>query len=218
MLKHSRQGKKHQVGASIRRNAISEACGEDDKASHDGNQGIHTRNAHRFARKLVVASDIATEDGHATNANGKHEERLAHCGIQDFRETGVWIVEEVVEIGQQVEFQTLLAAFKKTRMNTKDSHQNKQGGHHHLGDALYTLLHASCADRKTNQRYQQHPSRHFNRVADHGRKNSGNIMRSVKGSYAGFEQVGNHPTANAGVKHHQDVVANKGKPLEPMPL
>ena len=103
-------------------------------------------------------------------------------------------------------------------MHAKNSHQNKQGGHHYLGDALYALLHACRADRETDQRYQQHPSRHFNWVADHGRKNSRDIVRSVKGSYAGFEQVGNHPTTHAGVKHHQHVVAYKGKPLEPMPL
>ena len=113
MLKHSRKGKKHQVGTGIGRNPVSEASWEDDKARHNGNQGIHACNAYGLTRELVVTSNVAAENGHTANANGKHEERLAHCGIQDFSETGAGIVEEVIEVRQQVECQTFLTTFKK---------------------------------------------------------------------------------------------------------
>ena len=110
LLEHGRQREEHQTRTSIGADTVCKASREDNETRHDGNQSIEQGNVYRFARKLSVARYVAAKNRHGTNADRKHEHGLAHSGIYDLGEAGIGVVEQVVEIGQQVEFQSRLTA------------------------------------------------------------------------------------------------------------
>ena len=69
LLEYRRQRKKHQTRAGIRVDAVSEASWEDDKARHNGNQGIKQGDVYRFARELPIACYVAAKNRHGANAD-----------------------------------------------------------------------------------------------------------------------------------------------------
>ena len=110
LLENCRKGKEHQVGARGGAYSKCEARGEDDQAGHDGNQSVQARDLHRLARDLVVARHVAAENRHRADADREHEEGLAHGRIHDLTQAGIGVVEEIVEVGKQVERKALLRA------------------------------------------------------------------------------------------------------------
>ena len=104
-------------------------------------------------------------------------------------------------------------------MHAKYRHQHEERRHHHLGDALNTLLHAQRANAETKERDQKHPARHLQRVADHGVEHGGDVHAlGAEGARSHLEKIGYHPAAHTGVEGHEQIITHDGKPLEAMPL
>ena len=143
---------------------------------------------------------------------------MAHSSVDNLREAGIGVVEEVIEVGQQVELQSSLTAFQRKRVHAQKSHDNEQRRHHNLGNALNALLHAHGTHTKTNNGNQKHPTRELHRVTEHQPEHHRDIFRAVKCAHRRLHKVGDGPTAYHGIEHHKQIAANQTKPLEAMPL
>ncbi len=105
-------------------------------------------------------------------------------------------------------------------MDSKDDHQDQEGAHHIFGNALQTVLNAEVADGKADKADQNGPENHGRRLAEHAVKGFVDLFAagSNKITADASETVVEHPAADCGVKHHQQIAADDGNPFHVMPV
>ena len=103
---------KIRLGPESGRTPKEKQAGEDDKAAHQCHEGVQHADAYRLTGQPVLFADVATENGQRTDAEGEGEECLSHGGVDRLpqHKIAVGIVHQIVQVGLQVEFQTLRRA------------------------------------------------------------------------------------------------------------
>lgn len=130
------QGDEDQGRTCVGLHSEGEGGREYDQTAAQSNECIQADDTDGLSGKAVFLVDVGAEDGYAADAKAQREERLSHCCIDSFKE----IFPEFGKIWNEIEFQTLRAAFQGKAVAGKDEHQAQEADHHVLGDFLYTAL------------------------------------------------------------------------------
>ena len=165
----------------------------------------------------MILGHVAAEDLHGRNAQAEGEERLVHGRRNHVAQSHFG---RPLQIGQQVEGQTLLAALQKDAVDGQHHNQHQQGQHHPFGDPLQTFLQSEGADQEAAQRDDGHENRQFHGVAQHGAEHPVHrtVFDSFKGAGGKLVEVIQHPACHGGVVHHQQAAADNAEPAVDMPF
>ena len=125
-----------------------------------------------------------------------------------------------IQIRHQIEFYTFHGVWQHQRMNRQNDNQHDQNTHHDFHDFFHTALQAKCTDSKSNQNRQNHPANHRSRRSQHIGKCCSNFIcrHGCQFSAGAAVNVKQHPSADHGVKHHQQIVSENRKPFKMMPF
>ena len=148
-----RDGDEDQSGAAVRGDPVGKAGRENDKACHDGHEGVQRRHEDCLARKTLVLPDIASEDLHAAHAEAQSKEALGQRRIYHVPDT---LVPKIVRIRHQIEFQALRSAGKHHAVDSQHHHQDDECRHHDLRDPLNAVLQSRRADHHRDHHDDQH--------------------------------------------------------------
>ena len=213
----------HERGTRIGRDAIREACGENDEARKNGNDSVERRNRNGLARQAALAANVATEDFHCGNAERQREERLSHCGVDRLAKRRPLLSrriasKQLAEIGNKVKRDALARSRQGNRANAQRNHDDKERGHHDFRNALDAFLQAQAAHEKTDEHNDDHPPDELRGVGQHARKRRSDRIGIGRGKLARshFGNVREHPARNRRVKHEQHVAADLAPPRKPV--
>ena len=216
--KHLRQRDEEEGGAIVGRNAVGEACGEDDRTGHERNEGVERADADGLTGEGVVIGHVAAEDLHRRNAEREREEGLIHRIGDEAAQT---VFTDGIEGGEQIELHALCRAGKRQAVNGENENEREQRNHHDLGYALKALLQTQRTDDKADDDDGDRQNAHFNRIGQQLAEHGGRVLRRhAVVELAGQEpaKIAHHPAGNRRVVHHQEVAADQAEPAVDVPL
>ena len=211
---HGGHGVKQQRGTGARGDVIGEARREDDEARHDRHKGVEQDDVHGLAHQGALLADVAAEDGHGADAEGKRKESLVHGADDD-------LTVDLGEVRDEVEGQTFLCAVKRGAVEGQDQHQDEEGDHHVLGHALQTALEVKAQHREADGNGDGEIGHIDAGVGDHADKSASLFKKP--GHLAGLageelDKVVNHPAGDDRVEGHQRDIAQQAEIAVDMPL
>ena len=170
----------------------------------------------------MLLADIAAEDGDGSDAQRQGEKRLSHSGedrlAQD--EPALPVVNQVAEVGLEVEPQALPRPFQQDGVHRQHHHQDQQAHHHHLVHPLHAVAQALDAHQHADAHHNNHIQRHgagrthqLDKLSSHPFG-----IQAHKVSPEHFDKVVQQPPGDNGVEHHQQVVAGKAHIAVPVPF
>ena len=184
----------------------------------DRNKGVQCTDANALAGEGVILAHIAAEDLHRSNTQTQGEEGLVHGG-GDYAAPAVFFYG--VQIGYQIEFQTLGGAGERQGVDGQHHDQYQQCTHHVLADFLKAILKPLAANKEACNDGDYHKDCHFRRIRQHGAKYTlgrGRVHAAVEGAGGKLYKVVQHPAGNGGIVHHQQIAAENCEPTVDMPF
>ena len=105
-------------------------------------------------------------------------------------------------------------------MRRQHHNQCQQRRHHHLGDALQTVLQAQTHYAEAQQHRHRHPRGHLGSVRQQRAEHAADFLgtQTVKGAHRKLEKIAEHPAGHRGVVHHQQVAARHAEQAVDVPL
>lgn len=221
MAEYVGKSDKQQGWTRIGLDAIGKARRDDNEAGHQSYECVQDDYISGLTGDRIVLVQIASKDFHGAHADAERKECVSH-GIKDHRADPASA--DGIEVGNQIEADALSGVGKQQGVEGKYDNQYDQQAHHDFGDSLDSILKSQCTYAKGDHHSKQHENCHAGRrskhrvkgILDHLFRCSGVAGR--KGSGGRQVYVVQHPSADHGIKHHQQIVAHDGKPFEQMPL
>ena len=119
MVENIGQGLKYQTRAGAGLHTEGGAGGEDDQTCGEGHEGIQGYHIDGLAHQRTVLFQIASENGHGTDAQTQREKGLVHGSGNDVDGAGF---HETVPVRQQVEGQTLAGTLQQAAVDGQQDH------------------------------------------------------------------------------------------------
>ena len=137
---------------------VGKACGENNEACHQRNEGIQCTNADGLAGQCLLTGHIAAKDLESSNSKAQREEGLVHSGNDYIAETDLHGSREV---GHQIEADAFCSSGQEKAVNSEDNDKNQKGAHHNLGNLFKTFLYTASADSKAGNDCNSHEKQHL---------------------------------------------------------
>ncbi len=221
LAEHAGKRDEHQAGPLPGSTPNAKHAGKMNEARHDGHERVQPRDAQRLARKAVAFIDVAAEDGHGPHAHRHREERLAHSREHGIDERPPPAFEQLREIGHEIERQALFRRPEAWTARTTSTARTANRA------AIIVFVMRSTPLRKparvTNTPISTTTSMNATIISGSARSplntpSTAPASRPLERARAAERHERQHPSGNRGVEHHQQVIARKGRPLEPMPF
>ena len=206
MVKNIGQGNKNQAGARVRFYPIGEAGRKDDQSGGQGHKGIQERYVDRLSHQGMILTDIAAENSHTAHTDRQGKEGLVHGCLYHVPDSGF---PESGKIRPQIKGKAFAAAGCQNAVDSQYQHDHDQCCHHDLGDPLYTLLQAHGQNKKAHNDGYGHKAPLTDGRSHHIAEFGSDSLRiqAFKGSGRRRKEILDHPAADDGIKHHQNIVA-----------
>ena len=109
--------------------------------------------------------------------------------------------EQLAEVGDEVELETLQAARQRDRAHHEHGHDAQQADHHHLRDALDALLQPQAAHEEAQHDDHEHPAHQLGGVRQHVVEHGADAraVQAVERARAHLHHERQHPAAHRGV-------------------
>ena len=217
IVEERRQRDEQQRRTRARLHPVGKAHRDNDETRHQRNKRVQQHNVHRFARNAIFAVQIAAEDLHGADADGKREERLRHRRKHRVAEAFLC---HFTEVRHKVELDACRGIRQKCGVHSQCNHQKQQGNHHDLCHFLNALLQAKAACTERNNNSDNRPERQRARICQHIAEHAlyRLAVQADKRTGCLHKCVFQHPAAHHGVEHHQQKAAENADPLHAMPF